>query len=387
MALVAGLAILLCPVGAHAQPPPAGAPAPSIGCALPLSGPDAAVGVRALRGILLAAKAFDPRAAYGGGVPVSVRDTGGTPEGAAKAITELVQDEHAVVILGPVTSRESPGAAAEAQRLRVPIITLTQREDVLSQGDFVFRSLLTPKDEARAVAIYATRRLLITRFAILSPGDRFGRDVAQAFADEVAALGGRVTRRASYGRPPDIPGALPSLFDRPPGEQALVPWDALFIPDDIFAARLAAERLRGAGVTGFKLLGTGLWNTPDARFGGGVEGAIFAAPFSESDTRSNSRAFSAAYRRSFEEAPDPLAAQAHDAAALAISIVETSGQTGAEHLRERLMVTAGIEGAAGMLRFEGGRDARRGAVLLTIRGGTIAPVSGMGNAARPADRR
>ncbi|MDP3937939.1 MAG: ABC transporter substrate-binding protein [Deltaproteobacteria bacterium] len=354
---------------------------------MPLSGPDAAVGVRALRGILLAAKVFDQTAPFYRGVAVTVRDTGGTPEGAAKAVTELVTDERAIVILGPVTSRESPGAAAEAQRLRVPIITLTQREDVVSQGDFVFRSLLTPRDEARAVAIYGTRRLLITRFAILSPGDRFGRDVAQAFADEVVALGGRVTRRASYGRPPAIPGVLASLYDRPVGEPAVAPWDALFVPDDIFAARLAAERLRGAGVTNFKLLGTGLWNTPDATLGGGLEGAVFAAPFSESDSRSPSRAFSVAYRRTFEEAPDPLAAQAHDAAALVIEMLENAGQAGPEHLRERLMVTSGIEGAAGTLRFEGGRDARRGAVLLTIRGSNIVPVSPMGNAAHPAERR
>ncbi len=350
---------------------------------LPLSGPDATVGIRALRGILVAARVFERNGAGYGPVTVTVRDTKGTPEGAARAVSELVEDEGAVVLVGPLSSGEAPAAAAAAQRLRVPIITLTQREDIIAQGEYVFRSLLTPTDEARAVAIYATRRLLISRFAILHPEDPFGRALATAFAEEIAGRGGRITKRASYEGVFDIPEKVGALYERVLDGETAAPWDAIFIPDGVFAARIAVRHLREAGVNGRKLLGTGLWNTSDALAGDTLAGAVFGAAFSESDTRAPSRAFSASYRRTFDDEPDALAAQAHDAAALLVSLMQSGSQIGPQHLRERLEVTSGIEGAAGTLRFKGRRDARRGAIILTVRGGQIVPlVSGKARSTR-----
>lgn len=341
------------------------------------------MGIRALRGILLAARVFEREEAGTRPVTVAVRDTEGTPEGAARAVSELVKDEGAVVLVGPLSSGEAPAAAAEAQTLRVPIITLTQREGIIAQGEYVFRSLLTPKDEARAVAIYATRRLLISRFAILHPEDPFGRALAAAFAEEISGRGGRITKRASYEGVFDIPEKVGALYERSPGGEIAAPWDAIFIPDGIFAARVAARHLREAGITGRKLLGTGLWNTSDAIVGDTLAGAVFGAAFSESDARPASRAFSASYRRTFDDAPDALAAQAHDVAALLVTLMRPGSRIGPRHLRERLEVTSGIDGAAGTIRFEGGRDAHRGAIILTVRGGRIVPLaSGKARSAR-----
>lgn len=339
-----------------------------------------------LRGILLATRVFERKEAGYRAVTVAVRDTEGTPEGAARAVSELVKDEGAVVLLGPLSSGEAPAAAAAAQKLRVPIITLTQREGIIGEGEYVFRSLLTPTDEARAVAIYATRRLLISRFAILHPADPFGRALATAFAEEIAGRGGRITKRASYEGTFDIPEKVGALYERSPEGETAAPWDAIFIPDGVFAARIAARHLREAGVRGRKMLGTGLWNTSDALLGDTLVGAVFAAAFSESDARPASRAFSASYRRTFEDAPDALAAQAHDVAALLVSLMGPGSRNGPRHLRERLEVTSGIDGAAGTLRFEGGRDAHRGAIILTVRGGRIVPLASgkPGSARRPA---
>ncbi|MFQ5458179.1 MAG: ABC transporter substrate-binding protein, partial [Myxococcota bacterium] len=228
---------------------------------------------------------------------------------------------------------------------------------------------------ARAVAAYATRRLLVSRFAILSPEDPFGRAMAAAFEEEIARRGGRVTKRASYQGIFDLPARVAQLLDRSAAGASVVPWDALFVPDGTFAAKIARGRLRDAGARNFKLLGTGLWNTPETARDASLEGAVFSAAFSESDPRPASRAFASSYRRTFDDAPDAVSAQANDVASLLMALIRTGSGNGPAHLRERLEVTSGIEGAAGALRFEGGRVAQRGAIILTVRGGRIVPVS------------
>jgi ABC-type branched-subunit amino acid transport system substrate-binding protein len=345
-----------------------------IGCALPLSGREAVVGSQALRGVLIAAAVFEEDGP-GFVLSVAVRDTGGTPGGAARAVTELVRDEGAVAIVGPLTSRESPGAAVTAQKLRVPILTLTQREGILAAGEYVFRSLLTPADEARAIAIYATERLHLSRLAILHPEDPFGRALADAFKQEASSRGARVVQAFSYRHFNDLQGLVDRMFSHS-GQSAPEPpgWDGVFIPDGVSAARVVADRLRTAGGGRIRLLGTGLWNTREASQGRALEGAVFAAGFSEASPAPATRRFAKAYRRTFGEAPDTLSAQAHDAAALLIELLRHRPDSGPEHLRARIEIASGIEGAAGSLGFGGQREARRGALILTVRDRRIAPL-------------
>jgi ABC-type branched-subunit amino acid transport system substrate-binding protein len=342
-----------------------------IGCALPLSGPEGVIGSRALRGVLVAAAVFE-ETGPGFSLSVAVRDTGGTPGGAARAVTELVRDEGAVAIVGPLTSRESPGAAVTAQKLRVPILTLTQREGIVAAGEYVFRSLLTPRDEARAIAIYAAEKLLLTRLAILHPQDPFGRALAEAFRQEAASRGARVVQTFSYRHFLDLHRVVDQMLTG--GAPGQPPWDGIFVPDGVAAGKVVADRLRAAGKGRIRMLGTGLWNTPEASRGGALDGAVFAAAFSEASPAPATRRFAEAYRRTFGEAPDALSAQAHDAAALLVQLLCHGSTVGPEHLRSRIELASGIEGAAGSLDFGGQREARRGALILTVRDQRIAPL-------------
>ena len=375
---MAAAAALLVSSPAHAQAPVKTPREIVIGCALPLTGPDAAIGVRALQGALVAVDAFGDA---GPGLPLAlaVRDTGGTPEGATRAVTALAGEEGAVAIVGPLTSRESPGAASTAQRLRVPIVTLTQREGITAPGDFVFRALLTPHDQAQAVARHAAEGRHDARFAIVYPDDNFGRDLARAFTEAAAASGGRVVRASAYRGPADLPDAVDRVLDRRPGAQpGPPPFEAIFVPDNAAMGRLIATRLEVAGLKHVRLLGIALWNGPDAMQGRSLEGAIFTAPYFSGSPRATTRRFAASYRKTFGGEPEAFAAQAHDATALLVDILRTEPGAGRERVRWKLQNAVGFEGAAGPLSFDGGRDGRREAMILTIRGGRIVP-------AEPAD--
>ena len=59
-----------------------------------------------------------------------VRDTAGDPGKAAAAVRELAADPEIVAIVGPIFSAESLSAAEAAERSRVPLVSLSHREEV-----------------------------------------------------------------------------------------------------------------------------------------------------------------------------------------------------------------------------------------------------------------
>jgi branched-chain amino acid transport system substrate-binding protein len=206
------------------------------------------------------------------------------------------------------------------------------------------------------------------------PDDPFGRDLARAFSEGAASRGGKVIRAAAYRGPADLAPAVDLALGRRPGTvPEPVPWDAIFVPDTPAMARLVAAHLKAAGAPGARLLGVGLWNGPEAGGDPGLEGAIFAAPFVADAERATTRRFVEACRRSFGEDPEAFAAQTHDAVALLVDLLRVEPAAGRERVRWQIQNTIAFEGAAGRLSFEGQRDGKREAMILSIRGGRIVP--------------
>ena len=142
---------------------PEPAPLPSktkytVGVILPLSGPYQRFGERALQGIQLAIKEMDAQ----GKTPLVslvIRDSKGNPAEAEKAVEELVTKEKAIAIIGPLLSIDVEMAAKKAQQLKVPIITLSQKEFSLGKGEFVFQNSLTPSDQIQTLVAFALKTL------------------------------------------------------------------------------------------------------------------------------------------------------------------------------------------------------------------------------------
>ena len=116
-----------------------------IGVAVPLSGQFKRWGEVILQGIALAIP-------EGSGLTVVVRDTRGEPDGAAAAIEQLALDEQAILVVGGVSSGEAERAAATAEELQLPFISLSRQENVTDAGPHVFQNMLTAGAQARALA-------------------------------------------------------------------------------------------------------------------------------------------------------------------------------------------------------------------------------------------
>ncbi|MBW2192334.1 MAG: penicillin-binding protein activator [Deltaproteobacteria bacterium] len=166
----------------------------TLGCILPLSGPYKIYGQRALKGIELALNQFGSGDVHPS-LKIIVKDTESDPVMAAVAVSELF-DEHVAAVIGPIITADS--AAQEAQERGIPIITLTQKEDVTGIGDYVFRNFITPKMQVKTIVSYAFEVLGSSRFAIFYPDEKYGDTFMNLFWDEVIAHGGKIVGLESY---------------------------------------------------------------------------------------------------------------------------------------------------------------------------------------------
>jgi branched-chain amino acid transport system substrate-binding protein len=174
----------------------------TLGVVLPLSGRFASFGEASLQGVLLSAGVFgsedgDGSHGHGPRMRVLIRDSAGRPEQAATAVRELA-DAGVVAIVGPLLSGECEAAAAAAESAGVPLLTLTAREEVSAARPHVFRVRTMPREEVETLVDYSMHHLGAQRFAILYPGDAYGRGLRRLFWKAVEQRGGVVVGIASY---------------------------------------------------------------------------------------------------------------------------------------------------------------------------------------------
>ena len=112
-----------------------------------------------------------------------VRDSQLNPEITKSLVHELVETERVIAIIGPLARKTSEAAAEEAERLRVPLISLSLTESIPELGEFIFRNNQSWKQEIQELLEYATSELQACRFLILYAKTREGRQKMRLFWD------------------------------------------------------------------------------------------------------------------------------------------------------------------------------------------------------------
>jgi ABC-type branched-subunit amino acid transport system substrate-binding protein len=118
-----------------------------------------------------------------------VRDSQLNPEITKSLVRELVETERVIAIIGPLARKTSEAAAGEAERLRVPLISLSLTESIPELGEFIFRNNQSWKQEIQELLKYATSELQACRFLILYAKTREGRQKMRLFLDAAVLKG------------------------------------------------------------------------------------------------------------------------------------------------------------------------------------------------------
>jgi len=168
------------PVGLGAAPPqPGAAPANQrVALLAPLSGPRADLGQALVQAAQLAL-------AVPGAPMLDVKDTGGSPEGAAAAAQAAIAGG-AGLILGPLMSTETAAVAPVARAASVAVLAFTNDPSQAQPG--VWTLGITPGQQVRRLvaAVQAQGR---TQIAALLPDSDFGHVMAQALMQAATANG------------------------------------------------------------------------------------------------------------------------------------------------------------------------------------------------------
>ncbi|QTA91007.1 penicillin-binding protein activator [Desulfonema magnum] len=334
----------------------------SIGCMLPLSGSYKIYGNRALKGIELA------KNQAGFSINIIIKDTKSDPNEAVRAVKELSQ-ERVSAIIGPIITAEA--AATEAQKRKIPIITLTQKEGITNIGNHVFRNFLTPKMQVKAIVAYAMNNLGLHNFGILYPDEKYGTTFMSLFWDEVASHGGQVVGIESY-RPTqtDFGGPIRNLIRQSHKKGRYADPDAIFIPDAPAKAGLIIPQLAFYNVYNVRLFGTNLWHSEKlirmARKS--VQGAVIPDVFFAKSYSQNVRDFVRDFQRSFGKKPGFIEAIAYDTAMMLLRTINESDSPYRRTLKDEMTRIQNFRGVTGLTSFDNTGEAHKQLYLLRIEG-------------------
>ncbi len=385
----------------------------TIGCLLPLSGPYKTFGKRALKGVELALSQFSAENTHPT-IKIIVKDTEADPVLTALGVKEL-SDENIAAIIGPIITAEP--AALAAQESRIPIITLTQKENITAIGDFVFRNFFTPKMQVGALVSYAVEKLRLDTFAILYPDENYGSTFMNLFWDAVIAHGGKVVGAEAYNSsstdfadpikklvglyyevPEDLrakemlrakkqdggaiaAAMLPELMTnegmQDPDSKAddepkpIVDFDAIFIPDAPKKAGLIIPQLAFYDVVNSFLLGTNLWHSDSLidmskQF---VQDAILPDGFFADSTAAHVQRFVRMFQETFGEKPEFIEAVAYDTAMILFQMISRPDIRFRNVLKNELLKLKNYQGVTGLITFDKSGDVHDRLYLLQIKGG------------------
>lgn len=376
-----------------------------IGCVLPLSGKYASYGTKSLRGIQHALQFFEsaPSAPF----ELAMYDSKGDPREAAQGVSDLVEHQGVMAIIGPLLTQESAQAAAKAQELQVPLLNLSQHPTITETGDYVFRNAMTKQHQTDALIEYACKQQGLRKFAILYPQDPYGIEFANQFWDKVEECGGTIEGIEAYEpdqsdfnqevkklvglhqpkareeeyrleeanrkvelNKEEIPESFVKLSSQ-------IDFEAIFIPDYAKTIGQIAPTLAFYDIQNVMLLGTQGWNSSDLIRRGGdyVTGAVFVDGFFAKSPNPLVREFVKNFEKTFDESPELWEAQAFDVAHLLVSLLSEESIQTREDLKNRLLSLSDMSGVTGEATLSETHDVKKSLFLLTVQKGEIIPLS------------
>ncbi len=383
----------------------------TLGCLLPLSGPYQKIGFQALKGIELALDRYSTQN-NGPQMNIIVKDSGGNPDQTLIAMQELINEQVAAIV-GPIITAEI--AATESQANKIPIMTLTQKDNITTIGEYVFRNFITPQMQVRNIVDYTTSTLGLYRFAILYPDETYGITFMNLFWDALIANGGKIVGVESYnpqhtdfadpikklvGLYYDIPEDLkeaaelefadigdpsnqtqtldPDNTEEDQSQQdaeedepeAIVDFDAIFIPDYPKTAGLIIPQLAFYDVKDVYLLGTNVWHSevlirmaPQY-----VQGAIMPDGFFAGSAAPVVQDFVSIFEETYQEKPGFIEAVVYDSAMILFSVLAQPDVRFKSDLKNKLISMETFTGVTGPTYFDENGEAQKQLHLLRIKG-------------------
>lgn len=282
---------------------------------------------------------------------------------------DLTRQAGVVAVIGHLQSYVTVPAAAIYDFGGVVHLAPTATSTELTRRGYrrLCRTTFSDAAMGREMAEYALRRGY-RRVLVFYSRDEYGRGLANAFEERLAAGRGQVADRRSYD-----PGSGASA-----AAEAAAAWgdagpDAVFVAGDGEAAARLAVQLRRAGIRAPLLGGDALAIPALLEVGGAaVEGTVIPSRFSPEIPNPRVKRFTADFRARFDATPDVGAALGYDAVRVLADAIRQAGTPTPDRVAAALRATRGWEGVTGTLAFDSAGDLVPTPIRkLVVRGGAF----------------
>jgi branched-chain amino acid transport system substrate-binding protein len=268
---------------------------------------------------------------------------------------EFGRNPDVVAVIGHLQSYVTVSAAPIYDLSGLLLVSATSTTPELTRKGYgrVFRTVFNDVDAGKQMAQHAAGRGY-RRLVIYYARDEYGRELANAFEEQLKSSGGQVVNRESYD---------PNLSANPvAAEQTVNAWsnwefDAVFIAGGAQQAAVLVKALRKRGIR-VPVLASDAVATPDFLQEGGeaVEGTVIAAAFHTEAPDPEVRAFNQAFRARYGTDPDVGAALGYDAVRVLAQAMRQAGSTEPDKVAAAMHALRGHRGVTGTFTFDAAGD-------------------------------
>ncbi len=351
--------------GSGGSPQPASGPI-MVGHFASMTGPQATFGISTDQAIRLAIEEKNAKGGIKGRkIELVTIDDAGKQSEAVTAVTRLINDHHAVAILGEVASSLSLAGGPVAQKAKIPMISPSSTNpDVTDVGDYVFRVCFLDDFQGWVDAKFAKENLKATKAAILyDQAQAYSSGLADYFEKAFKAMGGTiVTKQAYTGGNLEITSQLQSI--KSAGAEVV------FLPGYYSDAATIIRKARESGIATPFLGGDG-WDSEELPkiAGDAINGNYFSNHYAPEEDRPEVKNFVASYQKKYGSTADGLAALGYDAALVLFDALERAPSTSGKDLRDAIAATKNFTGVTGTFSIDENRNAMKSAVIIKYVGG------------------
>jgi ABC-type branched-subunit amino acid transport system substrate-binding protein len=309
-------------------------------------------------------------------VSLVIRDSKGNPSEAEKAVEDLITKEKVIAIIGPLLSITADRAAKRAQQFKVPLITLSPKEFLSGEDDFVFQNSITSSDQIQTLLAFAINELALRTFTVFYPNSPYGLHFKNLFTQEVSRRGGKVQAVVAYQEgQTDFSQEIKFFFKK--DDRLNLSVNGLFIPDTYDRVVLILSQIASHNIKGLTFLGTNAWNGPSllSIAGKSAEGTIFVDAFSKKDPSPMVARFVKEFQKAYQREPETLEALSYDGARLLREILLSKQISSPLQLKEELRRAQDFQGVTGLKGFGEDGKAIRSLSILKVNKGQIEKIA------------
>ena len=292
-------------------------------------------------------------------------DDAGKQQEAKSAVIRLIEQDHAVAVLGEVASSLSMAGGAEAQQRGVPMITPSSTNAKVTQiGDMVSRVCFIDSFQGMIDAKFAVEQLKFTTGAVLyNKAQPYSTGLRGDFVRAFTKMGGKVGAQPTYqDGDNDYSSQLTAIKESNP--------QFVYLPGYYTDVVNIAVQARQMGIT-CPFIGSDGWASDQLKNAKqALDGCYFSDHYAKEDQRPEVTAFQTAYKAANGgEEPDSMAATGYDAAMLLFDAMARAKSLGGADLAAAINTTKGFKGVTGEITIDAQRNAKKGMVMQVIKDG------------------